>query len=151
MSIQDRSGTTARRALWFGGLLILLAGIVGMHGLNSHNGGMAHDMEVVFHEPVDASMPTAPLPGAHEAMVAAAHDVGAVGATVVDATTGWDMDMTAMCMAVLTMALLVLLRMLSGAPALPLYQRVAAPARAPGPHGRDPDPPSLIVLSIRRC
>ena len=51
MSLHDRSGTTARRALWFGGLLVLLAGIVGMHGLNSHAGGMdpaAH--AVVLHD-----------------------------------------------------------------------------------------------------
>ena len=31
-----RSGSTAPHALWLGGLLVVLAGLFGMHGLDSH-------------------------------------------------------------------------------------------------------------------
>ena len=126
-----------------------------MHGLNSHTGDMAPDSHVVFHEPVTAPTIAAPLSGVHEVMGTAVHDVAVATATgadeMVDGVSSGHMGMTAMCMAVMAMALMVLLRMLGGSPTLPLYRRVGAPARAPGPHGRDPDPPSLTALSIRRC
>ena len=152
MSTLNGSGTAARRALWFVGLLVLLTGIVAMHGLNSHGGGMdpaAHAM--VLHEPG-----TAPVSSGHDLMAAAVHEVSgpvvAIGAAVAASASGMEAGMTGMCMAVLALALTFLLRMLGNAPALhQLYCLVGAPARAPGPHGRDPDPPSLIDLSIRRC
>ena len=142
------------------GVLVLLAGIVGMHGLSTHTGGMAPDAHAVaLHEPAAAPMSAAPLPAAPEVMVmvtavhVVAGAVAAMGPVVVDGVPGGHlgMDMTAMCMAVLAIALTVLRRMLGGAPSLPLYRRAVALGRAPGPHGRDPDPPSLTVLSIRRC
>lgn len=157
----DRPGTTARRALWFSGLLILLAGIVGMHGLNSHAAGMAPDLHaIVMHDPGAAQVPQAPV---LQAPVSVVHDlvatslpevtgpVAAMGAVVADGVSGVGAGMAQMCMAVLGLALTVLLRMLGNAPALPRLRLVGAAVRAPGPHGRDPDPPSLIDLSIRRC
>ena len=155
MSLQDRSGTTARRALWFGGLLILLAGIVGMHGLESHSGGMVSGVHAfTLQEPAAVELAAPPM-SVHEVMATVVHDVAgaatAVGASVVEGVPGGHMDMTATCMAVLALALMMLLRMLGGAPLLPFFGRVGAPAWAPGPHGRDPDPPSLNVLSIQRC
>jgi hypothetical protein len=151
MSTLGRSGTAAHRALWFVGLLVLLAGIVAMHGLNSHGGGMdpsAH--AVATHAPAPA-----PVAGEHHLMAAAAHEVAAplaaIRAVVSAGASGIDSGMAEMCMAVLALALTVLLRMLGTAPALALYRLVSAPVRAPGPHGRDPDPPSLVGLSIRRC
>ena len=153
MSIWERSGTTARRALWFGGLLVLLAGIVGMHGLNTHAGGMdpaAH--AIVLH---DASAAAVASSG-HEAMAAAVNEMSGPAVTlaasaVAAAESGMDAGMAGMCMAVLALALTVLLRMLGTAPALPLYRLAGAPVRRLAPHARDPDPPSLIHLSIQRC
>jgi hypothetical protein len=151
MSTLDRSGTTARRALWFVGLLVLLVGIVAMHGLNSHGGGMdpvAHG--IVVHDPGAASADSG-----HDVMAAAFQDlagpVAAMGAAVAAGESGMGAGMAGMCMAVLALALTALLRMLGNAPALPLYRLVGAPVLGPGPHGRHPDPPSLINLSIRRC
>ena len=161
MSTLDRSGSTARRALWFSGLLILLAGIVGMHGLNSHAGRMAPDLHaIVLHDPGAAQVPQSPvLHGpvsvVHDLVATAVHEVAgpvaAMGAVVAEGGSGLGTGMAGMCMAVLGLALAVLLRMLGNRPALPLHRLVGAPVRAPGPHGRDPDPPSLIDLSIRRC
>lgn len=73
-------------------------------------------------------------------------------AVLVEGLPGRDMGMSATCVAVLALALTVLLRVLGDAPALPLYRRLSALTRAlMPPPGRDPDPPSLIVLSILRC
>ena len=52
-----RSGTAARRALWFVGLLVLLVGIVAMHGMNSHGGGMDPSVHAVAtHAPASAPL-----------------------------------------------------------------------------------------------
>jgi hypothetical protein len=126
-----------------------------MHGLNSHAGGMAPDVHAIaLHDPGTAPASPTPMSLAH-VMETAVQDVAgpavAIGAAVVAGAPGMDAGMAGMCMAVLALALTLLLRLLGTAPALPLYRLVGAPARAPGPHGRDPDPPSLINLSIRRC
>jgi hypothetical protein len=61
------------------------------------------------------------------------------------------MGMAAMCLAILTLALIALLLLLAGR-VRPLLWLVAPPVRAPMCTGRrDPDPPSLIKLSIQRC
>ena len=152
MSIWERSGTRARRALWFGGLLVLLAGIVGMHGLNSHAGGMdpaAHS--IVLH---DSSAATVASSG-HD-VAAAVHEVVGPAVTLASSAVaagefGMDAGMAGMCMAVLALALTLLLVRLGTAPAIPLYRLAGAPVRGLAPHARDPDPPSLIHLSIQRC
>lgn len=154
MSTRERSRTTAHRALWFAGLLILLAGIIGMHGLNSHAGGMAADAHAVaLHDPTAPGSGTPP--SLHHEMAAVVQDLTGPALTVADSVvagaTGMGAGMTGMCMAVLALALAMLLRFLGAAPAVPPYRLAGAPARAPRPHGRDPDPPSLSTLSIRRC
>lgn len=57
---------------------------------------------------------------------------------------GMEMGTAEMCMAVLVLRI----RASRLSPAL---WRFALPARALGVRGRDPDPPSLIKLSIQRC
>jgi hypothetical protein len=153
MSIWERSGTTARRALWFGGLLVLLAGIVGMHGLNTHAGGMDPAAHAIVLQHAGAA---AVASSGHEVMAAAVHEVAGPAVTsavsaVAAGESGMDAGMAGMCMAVLALALTLVLRMLGTAPALPLYRLVGAPVRGLAPYARDPDPPSLIHLSIQRC
>lgn len=155
MNLREWSGTTARRALWFAGLLVLLAGIVGMHGLNSHAGGTApHVRASAMDDPGFASASEAAVTTAHGTAASVedlASSAAVVGAALLAGMPGMDAGMAGMCMAVLAAAFTMLLRLLGSAPMLPLYRLVGAPARALGPHGRDPDPPSLISLSIRRC
>jgi len=61
------------------------------------------------------------------------------------------MAMGAMCLAILGAALLALLRLLQRARVAPVVWTLPRPARAIVPRGRDPDPPSLMKLSIQRC
>ena len=76
-----------------------------------------------------------------------------VAAAMADATghPGMSMSAAGMCMAVLVLGLFALLLRVRTSRLSPPLWRFAQPARAPGVRGRDPDPPSLIKLSIRRC
>ncbi len=123
-----------------------------MHGLNSHAGGMdSASHAIVLHDSGAALVPSG-----HAVVAAASHEVVGpavtfAAGTVAAAESGMDAGMAGMCMAVLALALTVVLRMLGAAPGLPLYGLVGAPVRGMAPHARDPDPPSLINLSIQRC
>ena len=156
MSETDRPVATARRALWFSGMIILLAGIFGMHGLSSHAGGMSAELRTPPpQETASAGMSAAAPLGVHEVARAEVRDVtdtaAAVRAVLAEGLPGADMGVTAMCVAVLAVALTVLLRVLGDGPGPLLHWRASAPTRARVRRGRDPDPPSLIVLSIQRC
>ena len=61
------------------------------------------------------------------------------------------MAMGAMCLAILGAALLALLRLFRRAREAPVVWSLPRRMRAIVPRGRDPDPPSLIRLSIQRC
>lgn len=135
-----------RHALWLGGMLVVLGGLFGMHGLDNHGGA---GMDSVAH----AAMTSAAGQGlAGDIARDTMHDTVLMAAVVTDATGDADMGMgaTGMCMAVLVLSLLVLL-LIRASRLPPLVWLVARPARAPRARGRDPDPPSLILLSIQRC
>lgn len=92
----------------------------------------------------------------HEAMAAAVYEVAGPAMTLAASAvavgeSSMDAGMTGMCMAVLALTLTLVLRMLGTARAVPLYRLVGAPVRRLATHARDPDPPSLILLSIQRC
>ena len=154
MTGQSWGTTTERRALRFAGLLILLTGIFGMHGLSSHAGGMGAELHPMS-SAAPASAAVAPSPGAQDVVGAEARDVAdssmAVSSALVQVPLVGDMGSTAMCMAVLVVALTMLLRLLGDVPAPRHYRWATRLTRIPMSPGRDPDPPSLIVLSIQRC
>lgn len=140
--------TTARRALWVGGMLVILAGLFGMHGLDSHGtAGMASMTEASMPESVTG------VAGAADAMVTPVQDVSPAVSTeaVVTAHPLMGMGMAGMCLAILAVALIALLRLLLTTKTRPVVWLVARPARAPASSARDSDPPFLIKLSIQRC
>ena len=145
--------TTARRALWIGGLLVVLAGLMGMHGLGDHG---AAGMDSIPHSVVSEAG-AGPAIGAVFSVVdhAVPHIRGVAPVmTTVSAFPGggrMDMGMTEMCVAILVVALIVLLRSLRTSKTRSFLRLVARSARAHADTGRDPDPPSLIKLSIQRC
>lgn len=123
------------RALWLATLFAALTGLFGMHGLDTHGTDqMAAGTSLTGH-------PLTNLPVDAVRLVATADDVpmGGMG------------GMGAMCVAVLLAGLALLLvaraatrRALGVARPLSL----SVPIRA---RGRDPDPPSLLTLSVARC
>ncbi len=151
MSLRTQPRTAVRHALWLGGLLVILGGLFGMHGLANHggdHGGAA--IEAVAH----AAM-TVP---AHAARTVAGVDTAgvdtvAVVGVMIDPTghSAMGMGTTGMCMAVLVLSLLLLILRLHVSRVPPLLWSVARSVRSPLVRGRDPDPPSLFRLSIQRC
>ena len=151
--------TTARHALWLGGLLVVLAGLFGMHGLDSHG---AAGTDTIPHA-VMAQVSTAAVGARYEAIEAVAsgaqhaasidHQVGSpmTSEPVAGRPEAPDSGMAEMCMAILAVALAALLRLLILSRHRPVPWVLFSPERAPSPSGRDPDPPSLISLSIHRC
>lgn len=139
------------------GLLAVLSGLFGIHGFANHGVAGTENMpHAVMASVFEATATTG-------SSVMSAHAKGSV-ALVVDRADGVaaamvspvmpegiDMSMIGLCVAVLVMgigALLVLARFRPRAPVLwTLCRTGAATATA----GRDPDPPSLTVLSIQRC
>lgn len=119
--------------------LLTLAALFGMHGLGDHTG--AHAAEVGHHAMAMAPVLTAgPTP-----------DRSADLPSVVPPGSGAAMGATLLCFGILVGAGLALLALvLAGARSgwdAPLLVRQATPR----PHCRDPDPPSLHVLSVCRC
>jgi len=143
----------------------VLAGLFGMHGLSGLGSG---------HGAAGLSVQTAlPALMAASSMSMGASDLDAIPAGIgsdaglwggnqaedlLGAATGsghgtdsGGMAMGAMCLAILGAALLALLRLLQRARVAPVVWSLPRPTRAIVPRGRDPDPPSLIKLSIQRC
>ena len=140
----------ARRAVWLGGVLVTLAGLLGMHGLGGHGTGTGltptTHSSVVSHpsaEPI-ASVATVASSLTH---LAAPHDPA--GGTGMD--MGMDMGGAAMCLAVLALTLLALVGLLRSTGVTRLVLLASRPARAPAVRGREPAPPDLHALSIQRC
>jgi hypothetical protein len=118
-------------------LLLVLLGVLAMHGVAGHGSGHASAGAAPHHASAVAHVVTH---AAHELSAPvehlAAHD---------SAPATW----TALCLAVLAGAVLVFLtaRRASG-----LRVRSWPPSRsAQLPGRRDRDPPSLVLLSVRRC
>lgn len=157
--------TSAQHVLRLAGLIVVLAGLFGMHGLSGQSSGLSgsHGAAGMNMQTTDSQA----LMGS--AMSMDASDVAAISTGIVsdagllagsqaedllEAATGsghGGMAMGAMCLAILGAALLALLRLLQRARVAPVVWTLPRPARAIVPRGRDPDPPSLIKLSIQRC
>lgn len=133
---------TARRALWVGGLLIVLGGLFGMHGLNTHG---VDALDAAAHSEMIAEVA---VPAMHPVDA----DIAAAVVTVSAIPFGSDMHGGDMCLAILVGSLLALL--------LLRYRRSgfrevrfmgASPKQEPTCRARAPDPPCLIALSVQRC
>jgi len=158
--------TSMQHLLRLAGLIVVLAGLFGMHGLSGQRSGLSGG-----HGAAGMNMQTTASPAlmAASAMSMDASDLAAIPTGIVsdaglsagnqaedliDDATGsghGGMAMGAMCLAILGAAVLALVRLLQRARVAPVVWRLPRPARAIVPRGRDPDPPSLIKLSIQRC
>jgi hypothetical protein len=129
-----RTGLLAGAALVF-----VLLGVLAMHGVGGGHGG--------GHAPVASSTlgSTQSPDGHHAHRQAAPTDAVAHLAADVTDPSSW----TALCLAILSGAVLLLV---GSGTAVPAPSPVApAGAGSPIPGRRDRDPPSLIALSVRRC
>ena len=118
--------------------VLVVAGLFGMHGLGDHDA--AHDamapmaaMTSLTSGVVDAAAPTA-----HQAAASASHD-GMAGMAM------------PLCVAILLGGLLAAYVVAVAGRRTPWALPRLAPARAPSPRSRAPDPPTPALLSVYRC
>ncbi|MEO7943504.1 MAG: DUF6153 family protein [Marmoricola sp.] len=155
MSARQSFAGPARTALRLVGLLVVLTGLFGMHGLSNHGvAGMENMPQVTAPASVGAVGSTLDrVSGGPTGQAGPLSDPvpGAATLTSGPGQQGMDMNMAGLCVATLAVglfALLLLLR-LERLPRAPWFLQRRAFALKPV--GRDPDPPSLSVLSIQRC
>lgn len=152
MSIPRIQSSSTRPALRLAGLLVVLGGLFGMHGLADHGTG---GMELVPHAlmsemampPHSSDRDTASTSLVDHAKVPAQAEIAASD----PGDPGMDMTMDAMCVAILAIGLLALVRLLLSSRMGPVLWIHPRPARVLARPGRGPDPPSLFALSIQRC
>lgn len=151
--------TPARTALRLAGLLAVLAGLLGMHGLANHGvSGMEAMPRAVIAEAASGLVSAAGADVDHSAarlpvFFTSNVDAAPGGAALVSPLVpeGMDMSMVGMCLAMLVAgigAFLLSFRRRRAAGTLWCLPRLNASVIGPG---RDPDPPPLTVLSIQRC
>lgn len=154
---------TARHGLWVASLFVVLGGLLGMHGLADHGTG---DMSMTSAAASGAVAHPGDVPGVtpeNAQLAVNAVDVLATKVTprgveqadqVAPSRAGTGHQMLGLCLAVLMAGPLTLLALLVHRPEHGFFvvgvgvdvRRLRSPAGA-----RDPDPPSLTKLSIRRC
>ena len=147
---------SARPGLRLAGLILVVAGLFGMHGLGGHDAGaMGSAPQAVMQEmpmsaaAADAGVMAKPDHQIGQVSTQSQPETDAVGAS---GPGGMDMGMTAMCVAILAAGLIALVRFLLGGRVRSVLWKLARQAQAVLQHrGRKPDPPSLIALSIQRC
>lgn len=115
-------------------LLLVLLGVLAMHGVGSHGSGHASATASRHHDPVVVT----------QVVGHAAHAADHL-ASQEPASSSW----SALCLAVLTGA--VLLTLASGRGSGALTAPRPRPGRPRPPGRRDRDPPGLALLSVRRC
>ena len=152
MTSHQPLGSGARAALRLMGLLAVVAGIVGMHGLANHGVGVMENT----HPVMAATSTTSDAPvleaGTTRDLESLFASTGAATASLTPLLPpGMDMEMAGLCIAVLALGLGVLSLLLRsrGLRLAPWVLR--GPAESVRRVGRIVDPPSLIRLSIQRC
>lgn len=161
----DRPTAAARPALRLVGLLVVVAGLFGMHGLAGHGLHLDHDvpsgsgpaLAAPYHADAVTHLAAAAAGSGHEAMAMAAPAVGldstdpAPTGLGMGMTTGMGMGSATMCVAILGVALLLILRRTHRERSFAPTNGWPDPRRTIVHPGRPPAPPSLTLLSVRRC
>ena len=138
-------------------MLVVLAGLFGMHGLDAHGTGPVDHVTSMrgpanatrmAAKAVSASVATPQSPTAYEA---SKPSVAAPRVAEASPVMNMNMSMTGVCLAVLAAGLLVLFWLLRRARTPALLWTWSRPTTQAVRHSRDPAPPSLTVLSIQRC
>lgn len=154
MCLTRLSATPACSALRFVGLLVVVGGLFGMHGLASHG---VEGMDVVSGTARTSQSMAGPGMGIDvppllvDRQEVAPIDPSLSWGSSESGQGGMDVTIAMMCVAILGAALITLLRQLRVERSVPAVW--ARPHQAPvmSPASRGLAPPSLIELSIQRC
>jgi hypothetical protein len=149
----SRAGTPAGRSWLLLGLV--LAGLFAMHGLGTHGTYSPHRTDPLSGTSMSSAAPAGVSHEGHD--LGLGHEMAAVGADALEAVfapagDGWAGGLLlGLCFAVLAATFGLLLTLIARGGLTPLRLPVSAPVGPRTPRGRDPDPPDLARLSVRRC
>lgn len=135
-------------------LFVVLGAVFGMHALDSHGVAGNHTVDVTHHVSTAASA----IRDGSPMMSSADHvhpspdvPMSSVPSTL-RAPAGDASSVMSLCLGVLVASVLLLLvRRAHGLPVIGLAPRWDTLAQRSTAHARDRDPPSLALLSVRRC
>jgi len=133
----------------------VLAGLFAMHGLGTHGTHSTHGSDSMAGASMSASAPAGVSHESHdqghghEPAAVAVAALAAVVAGAGDGPTGG--LLLGLCFAVLAAIVGLLLTLIARHGLTALHLPVSAPVGLRTPRGRDPDPPDLARLSVRRC
>ena len=148
-----------RWQLWFALSLVLL-GLFGMHGLSSHGtsshaahqSGATSDMAPMHTDALLKAATAAPAGIVAAAATVPAGIVTAAAPVAASLLAGSVSDgLAALCLTILTGAALTLLWLALARSHRRPYSLAPRMVDIPRPFGRDPDPPTPLLLSISRC
>ncbi|GAB3669139.1 hypothetical protein GCM10027596_40950 [Nocardioides korecus] len=150
-----------RKLLRLTGLVLVLMGVLGTHGLACSGSASATGMDMSMS--LSMSSPTTPasVPALGQTLANAAdglaHAAG-VGRTVLTSAEGvsggdsdMGMSMAGLCVTILLIGMTGFFFLLNRCPGLMALSSAPRLVAVPRPSGRGSDPPSLTALSVQRC
>lgn len=144
------------------GLVMVLIGLFGMHGLASHGAESATGTDMMMSVPASGAMTTATPVAASGTQslvnraaigVAEVPSMGRGGLTgaASDGPGDMSMNMAGLCVAILLVGVASLLLLLNRLPCMTALWSAPRLVALLRPLGRMADPPSLTALSVQRC
>ena len=135
-------------------LFVVVGGVFGMHALGAHGVAGNHMVGMAHHSSTFGSV----MDDGSRSMSFADHQHSSPTVSVFSASssvlapTGDSSSVMSLCLGVLASSvLLLLLRRAHRLPVIGLVPRWLTPAQQSTTRDRDRDPPSLTLLSVRRC
>ena len=134
---------------------LVLAGLFAMHGLGTHGTHSPHGTDPLTGTTMSSAAPAGVSHESHA--LGHGHAMASVGAdalaAVVAGAGGGQAGglLLGLCAAVLAATVGLLLTLIARSGLTPLRRPEPAPVGLRTPRGRDPDPPDLARLSVRRC
>ena len=134
-------------------LFVVLGGVFGMHALDAHGAAGNHTVDMTHHASTAASAIRDGSPMVSSAdQVSSSPDVPVFSApSSLRAPAGDSSSVMSLCLGVLVASVLLLVRRARRLPLNGLAPRWDTVAQRSTTRGRDRDPPSLALLSVRRC
>lgn len=135
-------------------LLVVLGGVFGMHALDAHGVAGNHTVGMTHHASTSTSAirDGSPMMSSADQVHASAERPMFSASSSLRAPAGDFSSVMSLCLGVLVASVLLLLvRRAHGLPLLGLAPRWLTVAQPWTVRGRDRDPPSLALLSVRRC
>ena len=156
MTLSLQGPVSVRTLVRLAGLVMVVIGLFGMSGLASHatDGATGTDMSMgalVSESSTTTSSVAQSLVDTTTGAATAAVTTGRAVLTKAEGHAGMGMNMACLCLAILMLGATGLFALLNRHPRVTALWSAPRPVMSLRASGREPDPPSLTALSVRRC